>query len=111
MIKSVANWWWVNVHDDECTAGNEMAPWVKNMTTVTMENTYDELPGVLERQNGKSEKSKKNQKKKKSEEKVDEPKPETIELDLGLCYRELAIMNASILIVNFASVVVNARMI
>ena len=47
MIKSVANWWWVNVHDDECTAGNEMAPWVKNMTTVTMENTYDELPEFL----------------------------------------------------------------
>ena len=41
-ISSVANWWWVNVHDDECTAGANLADWVTNMKTVTMDNQYDE---------------------------------------------------------------------
>ena len=42
IIKSVANWWWVNVHDAECTAGNTMSDWVQDMETVTMDNQYDE---------------------------------------------------------------------
>ena len=42
IIKSVANWWWVNVHDSECTAGNTMSDWVQDMETVTMDNQYDE---------------------------------------------------------------------
>jgi hypothetical protein len=46
MIKSVANWWWVNVHDDECTSGNEIPKWVTDIPTVTMENSYDELKQV-----------------------------------------------------------------
>jgi len=78
MIKSVANWWWVNVHDDECTAGNEMAPWVKNMTTVTMENTYDELPEFLERKNKKS-----NNEESTKTINIDKPELATIEIDLG----------------------------
>ena len=42
MIKSVANWWWVNVHDSECTSGNTLSDWVQDMETVTMDNQYDE---------------------------------------------------------------------
>jgi len=41
--KSVTNWWWVNQPDLDCTAGNELAPWITNMKTVTKENTFDEM--------------------------------------------------------------------
>jgi len=41
-ISSVANWWWINVHDDECTSGAHLADWVTGMKTVTMKNQYDE---------------------------------------------------------------------
>ena len=41
-ISSVANWWWINVHDDECASGSNLADWVTDMKTVTMENQYDE---------------------------------------------------------------------
>ena len=43
IIKSVASWWWVNVHDDLCTSDYVMPGWVKAFPPVTMENSYDEL--------------------------------------------------------------------
>lgn len=46
MIKSVANWWWINVHDDECASGNEIPEWVTSMPTVTTDNSYDEMKAV-----------------------------------------------------------------
>jgi len=41
-ISSVSNWWWVNVHDEECVAGSTLQDWATEMTTVTMKNQYDE---------------------------------------------------------------------
>ena len=41
-ISSVSNWWWVNVHDDECAAGSTLQDWATDMKTVTMDNQYDE---------------------------------------------------------------------
>ena len=35
----VAHWWWMNMHDDECTAGAEIDSWVKNIP----DNVYDEM--------------------------------------------------------------------
>lgn len=46
IIKSVANWWWVNVHDSECTAGNVIPEWVTDIPTVTMNNSYDEMKQI-----------------------------------------------------------------
>jgi len=43
MYKSVANWWWINQHDDECIGGQDVAPWVRQMETVTKDNAFDEL--------------------------------------------------------------------
>ena len=42
-IRSVASWWWVNVHDDLCTKDYEMPSWVKEFPPVTMDNSFDEL--------------------------------------------------------------------
>ena len=42
-IKSVASWWWVNVHDDLCTKDYKMPEWVRDFPPVTMQNSYDEL--------------------------------------------------------------------
>lgn len=43
IIKSVASWWWVNVHDDLCTKDYAMPEWVRDFPPVTMENSFDEL--------------------------------------------------------------------
>lgn len=43
IIRSVASWWWVNVHDDLCTKDYSMPDWVHEFPPVTMENSYDEL--------------------------------------------------------------------
>jgi hypothetical protein len=40
---SVANWWWINQHDDECVGGQTVAPWVRQMETVTKDNAFDEM--------------------------------------------------------------------
>lgn len=42
MISSVANWWWVNVHDEHCTKGSNIPGWLKNMEKVSLTNQYDE---------------------------------------------------------------------
>ena len=42
MIKSVSNWWWVNVHDDQCTAGSILPESITQMERVSMGNSYDE---------------------------------------------------------------------
>ena len=42
MISSVANWWWVNVHDEHCTKGSNIPGWLKNMKKVSLTNQYDE---------------------------------------------------------------------
>ena len=38
----VAHWWWMNMHDDECTAGAEIDSWVKDIP----DNVYDEINQV-----------------------------------------------------------------
>jgi len=43
MIKSVANWWWVNQHDEQCIAGQDLPSSILEIPTVTMENSFDEL--------------------------------------------------------------------
>lgn len=42
IIKSVSNWWWVNVHDDQCTAGSVLPDWLTNMENVQMSTSFDE---------------------------------------------------------------------
>ena len=44
-ISSIANWWWVNNHDDFCTYGSHLKDWVTSMDLVTMEN--DEITPQL----------------------------------------------------------------
>lgn len=41
-IESVANWWWVNNHDSQCTSGNTLSDWVLEKGVVSMDNQYDE---------------------------------------------------------------------
>ena len=41
-IDSVANWWWVNNHDSQCTSGNTLADWVLDKPVVNMVDQYDE---------------------------------------------------------------------
>jgi len=43
MIKSVANWWWVNQHDEQCIAGQDLPSSILEIPTFTMENSFDEL--------------------------------------------------------------------
>ena len=38
IIPSVASWWWMNVHDDQCISGQEMPQWLINEPVVTSEN-------------------------------------------------------------------------
>ena len=45
---SVANWWWINQHDDECIFDSEVADWVRQMETVTKENSCDEMKSSTE---------------------------------------------------------------
>ncbi|CAG5078121.1 Oidioi.mRNA.OKI2018_I69.PAR.g8906.t1.cds [Oikopleura dioica] len=52
IIPSVASWWWMNVHDDQCISGQEMPKWLVDEPVVTSENMYDELK-VLSFNNGK----------------------------------------------------------
>ena len=42
-IKSVASWWWLNVHDEKCTDGFDIPDWIKKFPVVKMNETYDEL--------------------------------------------------------------------
>ena len=42
IIKSVSNWWWVNVHDDQCTAGSILPTQITQMERVSMSGSYDE---------------------------------------------------------------------
>lgn len=42
IIPSVSNWWWINVHDDQCTAGSMLPDWVRQMDTVSMATSFDE---------------------------------------------------------------------
>ena len=42
-IKSVASWWWLNVHDEKCTDGFDISDWIKKFPVVKMNETYDEL--------------------------------------------------------------------
>ena len=43
-IKSVASWWWRDVHDDKCTGGYKLPDWIKELPIVKMNETYDEAP-------------------------------------------------------------------
>ena len=40
-IKSVASWWWLNVHDEKCTDGFDIPDWIKKFPVVKMNETYD----------------------------------------------------------------------
>ena len=42
-IKSVASWWWLNVHDEKCTDGFDIPDWIMKFPVVKMNETYDEL--------------------------------------------------------------------
>ena len=42
-IKSVASWWWLNVHDEKCTDGFDIPDWIKKFPVVKMNETYDEM--------------------------------------------------------------------
>ena len=35
----MAHWWWINMQDNECTAGAEIDSWVKNIS----DNVSDEM--------------------------------------------------------------------
>ena len=52
IIPSVASWWWMNVHDDECTSGQELPQWLIDTPVVTSENMYDELKELSFNGNG-----------------------------------------------------------
>ena len=47
MIRSVASWWWYNVHDDKCTEGYQLPEWITSYPPQTMEDTYDEMKAYL----------------------------------------------------------------
>ena len=55
MYKSVANWWWINQHDDQCIFDSDVPDWVRTMKTVTKDNSYDEMYSNLDHRH--SEKS------------------------------------------------------
>ena len=40
----VAHWWWMNMHDEECIAGADIDPWVKDIPN----NVKDEMNQVTE---------------------------------------------------------------
>ena len=42
-IRSVASWWWLDVHDDKCINTSLVPEWIKQFPTVKMNETYDEL--------------------------------------------------------------------
>ena len=42
-IKSVASWWWLNVHDELCTKDYTIPSWITQFPPVTMANSYDQL--------------------------------------------------------------------
>ena len=46
MIKSVASWWWRDVHDDKCTSAYKVPKWQKNIPIVKMNETYDEMKNL-----------------------------------------------------------------
>ena len=46
-IKSVASWWWLDVHDDRCTSGYKVPDWINQFPVVRMNETYDEMRDIL----------------------------------------------------------------
>ena len=42
-IRSVASWWWLNVHDELCTKDYKIPNWIKNFPPVALENEFDEM--------------------------------------------------------------------
>lgn len=46
MIKSVASYWWMNVHDDQCTSGSVIPDWLMAFPPVVMNETYDEFRSI-----------------------------------------------------------------
>ena len=44
-IKSVASYWWINVHDNQCTSGKTIPSWL-NFPPVKMNETYDEFRSI-----------------------------------------------------------------
>ena len=40
---AVASYWWVNVHDDQCTSGYSIPSWLEEFPPVRMNETYDEF--------------------------------------------------------------------
>ncbi|CAG5086938.1 Oidioi.mRNA.OKI2018_I69.PAR.g11410.t1.cds [Oikopleura dioica] len=52
MIRSVASWWWYNVHDEKCTEGFDLPKWITSYPPQTMEDTYDEMKGNLLEKSG-----------------------------------------------------------
>lgn len=54
IIKSVASWWWKNVHDGECTTGSQIPQWLADTPIVTMGNSYDELKTITLKNDEKS---------------------------------------------------------
>lgn len=57
IIKSVSKWWWMDVHDSECTAGSILPEWLTSMPKVTMKNSYDELKTVTLKDNSRPKRS------------------------------------------------------
>ena len=46
-IKSVASWWWLDVHDNQCTSGYKVPDWITQFPVVRMNETYDEMRDQL----------------------------------------------------------------
>ena len=44
MIKSVGSYWWINIHDQNCTNHKPAPEWILKYPPVSMKKTYDELP-------------------------------------------------------------------
>ena len=45
-IKSVASWWWLDVHDDQCIDVSNVPDWIKQFPPVKMNETYDEMKNI-----------------------------------------------------------------